>query len=265
MCRRGGDVDARLDWAGCGELRPEVGDGLTADGILLIVYGDDHLCGMAEMLGRGIPGEDKVPDEEHEVCEGPELDCLAVAGAICVFAGPKAEVEANCGQVGDVVGSGVRGSGYRDNDGVNDSQRGGLLSSYGGILEPVDIELLCGALVNPGMRLRVRWFSGVGQTIHEVGPCNQPPCPRNRFFPKSAHPELGVLGVLNTVAVDLEDCNARDGYIVDIRIEQQGSTEVVPLPVQPLLSHILSYDVLHGFLCSANIMHESSSGDRRDI
>ena len=31
------DVDARLDWAGCGGLRTELGDGLTADGILLIV------------------------------------------------------------------------------------------------------------------------------------------------------------------------------------------------------------------------------------
>ena len=31
------DVDVRLDWAGCGRLRTELGDGLTADGILLIV------------------------------------------------------------------------------------------------------------------------------------------------------------------------------------------------------------------------------------
>ena len=33
-----------------------VGD-LTADGILLVVEGDDNLCGMAEMIGRGVPGE----------------------------------------------------------------------------------------------------------------------------------------------------------------------------------------------------------------
>ena len=42
------DIDAYLAWAGCGRLRTEVGDGLTADGILLIVVGDKILCGMAE-------------------------------------------------------------------------------------------------------------------------------------------------------------------------------------------------------------------------
>ena len=65
------DVDARLDWAGCGGLRTEVGDGLTADGILLIVEGDDNLGGLAEMLRRGVPGEEKAPDEEDKVHEGP--------------------------------------------------------------------------------------------------------------------------------------------------------------------------------------------------
>ena len=35
----------------------------------------------------------------------------------------------------------------------------------GGGLEPVCLELLCEALVNPGVCLRVGWFSGVGQTI----------------------------------------------------------------------------------------------------
>ena len=39
-------VDARLDWAGCGRLRPEAGDGLAVDGILLIVEGDDNLGGL---------------------------------------------------------------------------------------------------------------------------------------------------------------------------------------------------------------------------
>ena len=41
------DVSARLDWAGCSRLRPEAGDGLTADGILLIFEGDGILCGIA--------------------------------------------------------------------------------------------------------------------------------------------------------------------------------------------------------------------------
>ena len=65
------------------------------DGILLIVKGDDNLGGLAKILSRNVPGEEKVPDKEHEVHEGPELDRLAVAGALRVFAGPEAEIEAN--------------------------------------------------------------------------------------------------------------------------------------------------------------------------
>ena len=41
------DVDARLDLAGYSGLRTEVGDSLTADGVLLIVKGDDNLGGLA--------------------------------------------------------------------------------------------------------------------------------------------------------------------------------------------------------------------------
>ena len=68
------DDNARLDCAGCGRLRIEVGDGLAVDGILMIIKGDDNLGGLAEILGRSIPREDKLPDEEHEVHEGPELE-----------------------------------------------------------------------------------------------------------------------------------------------------------------------------------------------
>ena len=47
------DVDARLEWTGYVGLRTEVGDGFTADGILLIVEGDDILGGIPEILGGG--------------------------------------------------------------------------------------------------------------------------------------------------------------------------------------------------------------------
>ena len=40
-----------------------MGDGLTTDGIILIIEGDENLGGLAEMLGRGVPGEEKAPDE----------------------------------------------------------------------------------------------------------------------------------------------------------------------------------------------------------
>ena len=51
------DIDAQLDWTCCGGLRAEVGDGLTADGIILIVKGDENFGGLAEMLGGGFPRE----------------------------------------------------------------------------------------------------------------------------------------------------------------------------------------------------------------
>ena len=59
------------------------------------------------MLGGSVPREEEVPEEEHKVHEGPELDRPAVAGALRVFSGLEAEVEANGDQVGEVVGSDV--------------------------------------------------------------------------------------------------------------------------------------------------------------
>ena len=46
-------------------------DGITSNGILLVVQGEDDLCGMLEMLNQGVGGEAMVPDEEHQVQEGP--------------------------------------------------------------------------------------------------------------------------------------------------------------------------------------------------
>ena len=148
---------------------------------------------------------------------------------------------------------------------MHDSQGDGLLWSDRGIFEPICLELPCEALVEPGVCWGVSWFSGVGQTIQEVGRCNCPPCPRNRFFPKSVHPALGVLGVPNSVAVDLEELDARDGWILESRIDRQDGTEVAPLPVEPLLSHILSSAGSHGFLRSVEITQESSSSGGREI
>ena len=163
------------------------------------------------MLGESVPGEEGVPDKEHEVHEGSELDCPAVAGALRVFTGSEAEVEANGDQVGNMVGSGVGGVSCLGNDGLDDPKGGCLFSSDRGIFEAVGLELPCEALVDPSVRLGVGWFSGVGETIQEVGRCNCPPSLRNQFFPKSVHPALGVLGVPNSVAVDLEELDARDG------------------------------------------------------
>ena len=82
----------------------------------------------------------------------------------------------------------------------------------------------CEALVDPGVRLRVGWFSKVGQTIKEVGRCNHPPCLRNRLFTKSFHPVLGVLGMPVAVAIDLEEFYTRDVWILESRFDRQGGT-----------------------------------------
>ena len=117
----------------------------------------------------------------------------------------------------------------------------------------------------PGVCLGVSRFSGVGQTIQEMGRCNRPPCLRNRLFPKSVHPVPGVLGVPDSVAIDLEKLDAREWWILESRVDQQGGTEVGPLPVQPLISRILSGAGSHGFLRSVEITQESSSRGGREI
>ena len=60
------DVDTGPDGAGCGGLGAEVGYGFSADGILLIVEGEDNLSCPAKMIGGSVPGEEEVPDKEHE-------------------------------------------------------------------------------------------------------------------------------------------------------------------------------------------------------
>ena len=146
-----------------------------------------------------------------------------MASALRVFAGPGAEVEAYCYPVGNVVGSGVKGAGWHGDDVENNYQGGGLFSfGWGGVLELVDLELMCEALVDTGVILINGWFPGVGETIQEVGNYNYPPCLRNQLFPKSVHKALGVIGVPNAVAIDLEELDVGGVWILESRINQQG-------------------------------------------
>ena len=62
------DDDAGLDWAGCGGLGAEVGDGLTADGILLIVEGEENLSCPAE--AGASPGRRKSPTKNMRSMRG---------------------------------------------------------------------------------------------------------------------------------------------------------------------------------------------------
>ena len=48
------DADARLNWAGCRRLRSEMRDGLTLDGILLVVQGEDNMGDVLELHNWGV-------------------------------------------------------------------------------------------------------------------------------------------------------------------------------------------------------------------
>ena len=74
------------------------------------------------------------------------------------------------------------------------------------------------------------------------------------------HSALGVLGVTDPVPLYLEELDARDGWILESRIDRQHVKEVGPFLVQPLLSRIFSSSQLHGFLCIVEITQERSSG-----
>ena len=86
---------------------------------------------LVEVLGWGIHVEKTFPNKEDKVQESLELECLAVACALNIFAGYELEVESQLDQVGDVVGLRVRGGNCRGHNGVNDSQ-GGIFSRLTG-------------------------------------------------------------------------------------------------------------------------------------
>ena len=53
------DVDTRSNWSGFRALRSEVRDGLTSDGVLLVVQGEDDPGDILEPLHQGVGGEGK--------------------------------------------------------------------------------------------------------------------------------------------------------------------------------------------------------------
>ena len=74
-------------------------NGHTSDEFSLVVQDEDNLSRLAVVLDWGFYEEDNFPEKEHEVQEGTELECLAAACALGVFAGTEAEVEARLDQV----------------------------------------------------------------------------------------------------------------------------------------------------------------------
>ena len=61
-------------------------DGLTSDGVLLVVEGEENLGDVIEPPDWGIGGEEGVPGKEDEFHEGTELNCPAMASTLGVLA-----------------------------------------------------------------------------------------------------------------------------------------------------------------------------------
>ena len=127
------------------------------------------------------------------------------------------------------MGLGVVCVDYCGQNGVNYSQRDSFSPLGWGIYDTVGFELSGEALVETSVSLWVRGGSGIGQAIQEVGHCNIPPCLINLLFPKSVHMVLGVPGVMDPVAGDLEEFDVMDVCILEIRIGQQSGIEFSPL------------------------------------
>ena len=135
---------------------------------------------------------------------------------------------------------GVRGGGCRSHDKLDDSEGGVLLSIDRRVLNAVGFKLTGEVSVQSGVGLFTGEGSWVREAIQEVVHCNRLPRLRNRLFPKSAQTSFGVVIMSDPVSIYLKDFELREGWILESRVHRQGGTEVVPLPIQPLLSRILS-------------------------
>ena len=94
---------------------------------------------------------------------------------------------------------------------MDDAEGGGYFRSDRRVLDPVGSKLPGETHVQSIVGLGVCGLPGVWEASQEVGRRNHPPCQRNRLLPKSVHSVLVVLGVSDTVPVDLKDLDVRDG------------------------------------------------------
>ena len=111
---------------------------------------------MMKILDQGVVGEEMVPDEEHEIQEGTELDCPAMAYTLGAFAGTKAELEPQLYQVGNMPGLGVRGGGPATTMEWTMPRGVDFYCLTGGVFCPISFELGGKVLVQADVSLGVR-------------------------------------------------------------------------------------------------------------
>ena len=97
-------------------------DGLTSDGVFLVVQGEDNLGEMLEPPDWGIGGLEGVSCKEDEVNEGTELHCPVMAVALGVLTQLQAEVESQDNQVRGVSSLLFGGSVGCGHNGMDDSE-----------------------------------------------------------------------------------------------------------------------------------------------
>ena len=117
-------------------------------------------------------------------------------------------------QVGDVSGFLMRGGSCCGHDVVDDTQQGDLFSFNWGVFNPICFELPVNMFVQFDVSLGVVGDLGAWGVLPGGGLPQSPPMLRNRFLTKSFHLALGVLGATDSVPVDLEDLDKRDGWIL---------------------------------------------------
>ena len=142
---------------------------------------------------------------------------------------------------------------------MNDAKRYCFPPFDWSVLDPVSFKLLGELYVQSDVGVVVGGLPGVWEASQEMVRRNWPPFLRNRLLPKLVHSAIGLLGVSDTVPVDLEDLDARDGWILENRIDRKGGAEVALLLVELLLSSIFCSSHSHSFFHIVEITQESRS------
>ena len=94
---------------------------------------------------------------------------------------------------------------------MDNAEGGGFFPSDWRVLIPVDFNLMRELHLQSVVGWGFCWLPGVWEASQEMGRRNHPSFLRNRLLPKLVHQALGVLGVSDSVPVDLENLDARDG------------------------------------------------------
>ena len=154
-------------------------DGPPYNCILLVVHSDKDMGCVLEVFDWGVRWDSSIPNEEDEVQEGPDLDCLAVTGILVVFTRPEVVVESQLEQVRKMTGFGVGGGGCCNHNGLENADGDDLFLFEQRVLDVVGFKLTGEASVQSSVGLGVCSLFRVREAVQKVGRRNRPPFLRN--------------------------------------------------------------------------------------